>query len=266
MIAIPRASSFSEETPMRTCRSLLLVAGALAAAGLAVADDQSEARKIVDRGIKAQGGPAKVAAFKNGSARGKGTLHQMGMMIPFAMEVRYETPGRLRTDLDLDIGGQNVKVSTILNGDKGWLKIGDMVQDMTEDQVAESKAQLYSFLVTGLVVLSDKAFSLSPLGEMKIDDRPAVGVRVSHKDRRDINLFFDKETGLLCKSQWRVKDLITNEEQEEETLYSDFKEQDGVKQSMKIKILRDGKPFMDFEASDSRAEEKFEENVFAKPD
>jgi hypothetical protein len=44
------------------------------------------------------------------------------------------------------------------------------------------------------------------LGDVKVGDKPALGIGVSHKNHKDVSLFFDKETGLPAKSE--VSDSI----------------------------------------------------------
>jgi len=54
--------------------------------------------------------------------------------------------------------------------------------------------------VAMLAPLKDKAYTLAPIGEVKVEDRPALGLRVSRKGNRDINLYFDKKTYLRVKT------------------------------------------------------------------
>jgi len=116
-----------------------------------------------------------------------------------------------------------------------------------------------------LIPLKDKAVNLSTLGEIKVDDRPALGVRVSSKGHRDINLYFDKETHLLVKSEMRVKVEATGMEANQETFYGGHKEVGGIKEPMKFVIKRDGKPYLNAEVEEVRRGEKVDDSVFAKP-
>ena len=51
--------------------------------------------------------------------------------------------------------------------------------------------------------LRDADFQLSPAGEVKVNDRPALGLRVSRKGWPDVNVYFDKESGLVVKAATR---------------------------------------------------------------
>ena len=90
-------------------------------------------------------------------------------------------------------------------------------------------------------------------------------MKVTRKGRRDIDLYFDKESGLLVKTETRVKDEGSGQEVSEETFVTDYKEVQGVKQATRFTINRDGKPFMEGEATDIGLAEKLDASVFAKP-
>ena len=45
-------------------------------------------------------------------------------------------------------------------------------------------------------LVKDKGYELALIGEVKVEDKPAIGVRVSVKGQKDINLFFDKQSGV----------------------------------------------------------------------
>jgi hypothetical protein len=124
---------------------------------------------------------------------------------------------------------------------------------------------MYFYRVLTLLPLRDRDYELAPVGELKIGERTAVGIRVSHKGRRDINLFLDKETGRLLKSETRAKDVQAGKEFTQETLYSEYKEVDGVPVAHKFIMNRDGKPFLELEMSDYKAHEKLDDSTFGKP-
>ena len=66
---------------------------------------------------------------------------------------------------------------------------------------------------------------------------------LSRKDRPDLNLYFDKESGLLARIDWRAYNIV----------FSDWKETDGVKRPSKAFVrTKDGKlrlwtEFLEFE-------------------
>src|SRR5262249_21770538 len=107
---------------------------------------------------------------------------------------------------------------------------------------------------------------LASLGDVKVNDKPAVGIRVSEKGFRDVNLFFDKDKSLLVKIETVVKDQMTGgKEETQEEILSDYKETNGVLQPMELVINRDGKKYVDGEITEFEPKEKIDDAVFAKP-
>jgi hypothetical protein len=99
-----------------------------------------------------------------------------------------------------------LEVLTVIKNDSGWTKVNDIVIDLNGDQIAEAREQTHGRWVTTLLPLLGPEYKLAGRGEVKVQDRPAYGVIVSRADRRDVQLFFDKETHLLVKTEQRVKD------------------------------------------------------------
>jgi hypothetical protein len=117
------------------------------------------------------------------------------------------------------------------------------------------------------LVFADKktGYKLSPLGEVKVHDKPAVGVRVASEGYRDVNLFFDKASGLLVKTEARTTDVQSGEEKTEEKLLSDYKETEGVQRPGKVVVLRDGKKLLTLQIDEIKAVDKFDKDFFTKP-
>jgi len=229
------------------------------------ADDSGAAKEIVEKAIKAVGPEEKIAKLKALTIKFKGKIQQMGMEIPFAGEVISQGADQNKVSIDIDVNGQKIAVNTILNRDKGWTKIGDMLTDMSEEQLKEAQEGAQESWIASLVPLKDKAYTLSSLGEVKVNDRPALGIRVASKGHRDVNLYFDKDSSLLLKTEMRVKDEMSGQEVNQESYYSDYKEVNGLKEAMKFVIKKDGKPFLEAEVEEIRRQEKVDDSVFAKP-
>jgi hypothetical protein len=236
----------------------------LALTGPVRADDQGETRALVDKAIKALGGKDKLARFKAATWKAKGTLYG-NEEVSFEAEWTVQGPEKHRIEADAEANGQKFKVFIVLNGDMGWFKLADNSEDLNKDRLTEEKERAYLDWLTTFLPLQDKGLKLSPLGEMKIDDRPAVGLTVSSKDHREVNLYFDKEKGLLLKSETRVKDVDRGVEVGQEILYSDFKEIDGVPRPTKVSYKRDGQRYIEMEISEFKLLEKADDSLFSMP-
>ena len=236
---------------------LLLLAGGTHA--------QEETKAIIDKAIKAHGGPEKLANERASQAKSKGTLEVAGMSLPFTEQTATQ-PNRLKSVLDLEVGGQSVKIITVFNGEKAWVK--DATGNTTELEgklLDEVKEAVYLQRLGRFMVLKDKTIELSPLGEVKVNGKPAVGVKVASKGHRDVNLFFDKTTGLLAKMDRQVLDQMTGQEVNEERIITEYQEVDGLKVAKKVQVNRGGKKFMEAEVLEIKFLDKLDDSEFAKP-
>src|SRR5262249_28215059 len=120
-------------------------------------------------------------------------------------------------------------------------------------------------LATMPIELRDKAVRLSPLGEIQVEGRSAAGIKVTREGRRDVNLYFDKQTGLPVMCEFTAKELEMDRDANFEFFYSDFKEFEGVKTFTKMTWKRDGKPYLEREITEWKPHETLDESAFAKP-
>jgi hypothetical protein len=238
----------------------------LTAAMSARADEQADAKALLEKAIKAHGGGDNIAKVKAGTLATKGKFFGMGEGIDYTASIAFQGPDRQGVVVEFEAGGQKFKYSQIFNKDKGWIAINENVTEMGKESIQEMKETLHAQTVSRLNPATFKEAKLQTVGEIKVGDKPALGVRVEIKGYRDVTLFFDKETHLLVKSERRAKDVPNpGEEFGEETYYSDYKEVDGVKSPHRIIIKRDGKDFLDSETTEYQSAEKVDDSRFAKP-
>jgi hypothetical protein len=251
---------------MTHVRHLVLALGVVVGVSVPVrADDAADARAIVEKAIKAQGGLEKLSKFKAHSIKFKGDFHGMGQAIPMTGEITTQGNDKVKLDAEVEAGGMKFRVINVLAGDKGWNKVGDMLMDLDKDQIAEAREQAYAGWLATLVPLLDKGIKLSTIGESEIENKPAMGVKVKSEGHRDVDLYFDKASGLLVKFEHRVKDEGSGQEVTEENFSSNYKDVEGTKQPMKFLAKRDGKLFLEGEITEYLLLEKVDENTFAKP-
>jgi hypothetical protein len=229
-----------------------------------LADEPTDARKLIEKAIEAQGGE-KLAKLPASTVKMKGTIHTMGQAVAFVGEVLSHGAERQKIDIEADIAGQKFRIVNVLNGTKGWTRFGDMVSELDKEMLTDSQEQAYSDWLLTLLPLRDKGFTFSVIGEAKIEKQNAVGIKVSHKGHRDVDLYFDKQTGLLVKAEKRVRDENTRQEVTEETFYAEYKEFQGTKQPTKFTVKRDGKLFLEGEATEYEFSEKLDAASFGKP-
>ncbi len=229
------------------------------------ATPDQEARAVIQKAVQALGGDTAAARLQTMRTKAQGSLSLNEQSATFAVEFTTHSPGRARMDMEISVGDAKINLTRARNGDQAWETINGQTHDLDPRQKAEILAWGRLFDARNLLpLLKDKAYTLAPLGEIQVNGRPAVGVKVSAKGQTDLDLYFDKTTMLLVKSaRWSL--TPAGKEVSLEILYSDYKDSDGVKQPMTHRLLHDGKKFIDMEVTEVRLVDKIADEEFAKP-
>jgi hypothetical protein len=244
---------------------VLIPLAALVLAPRPASADEKELRATLAEAIKAHGGAAKLNKYLASTATLKGKISVMGMRLDFTGEVATQLPDKLKVNFEIKAGGDTIKLVQVVNKDRGWSKINDTVAKMSKDELAEVRKDLHvTTVTTQLTTLLTKEYTLATLGDVKVGDKPAIGIRVSRKGFRDVNLYFDKKTLLLARAEYRAKDDEGNEVTQA-TYYSDYEDVSGVKVAHRIRIKRDDKDYLDARITDGALEEKLSDDTFAEP-
>ena len=225
----------------------LLVTTLLFAAGVARADETDpEAAAVVDRAVAASGGAEKLAALKAGVWKTSGTFRGQQSRAEFSGEL----PDKFRIDSTRVVDGKTVQHARIINGERGWVVTDGRVTPMTEDELKGVRASYYhKRLATTLLPLKDKECLLSFEGVRALEGKPVAVVKAVRKGYPDVTLFFDKESGLLAKSE-SVQRSGSGSDVHVELFFNQFRDFDGIKIATRTKALHDGKPFLETEITE----------------
>jgi hypothetical protein len=242
----------------------LVVCLHLVCVGVLRAEEKDEAKAVVDKALKAMGGEAKVAKLKAGTWKAKLTASEGGNDVSVATEGTWQGLSQYHINAEATFDGRTEAVTLVINGDKGWAKKREAI-DEAKEELPLVKNGLYAMRAPQLLAeFKGKEFKLSHLGEVKVNDKAAVGVSVAHKDFKDISVFFDKDDGLPVKCEIHLTDP-RGKEITVEFFYSEFKEMDGVKHPTKMLIKFDNKEAT-MEVSEIKTKDKVDDSEFAKPE
>jgi len=244
--------------PQRLICLVVLVALAHAAYG-----DEPSPKELLEKAIAAHGGKEELTRLQGRTSQIKGTIHSPEGDLAFSGEVASDRSKRERVTLQLEIGGITFDIASVWAGERGWTKFNDVVVDMDADKLEQAREDAHAHFVSTLVPLLDAEFKLASRGEVKVGERPAWGIIVSKPDRRDVQLFFDKETHLLLKTEQRVKD-DAGVEVTEESVLSDH-EPKGARHPQKLTVRRNDKPYLEVEVTSYAPSEKFADSLFERP-
>jgi len=234
-------------------------------------DDDEAIKAILNKGIKELGGEDKLNKLQGLILKGKGTYIDGDKRTPFTATWHMQGSDKSRTVIVADLKGRAETVTRVLNGDNAWSKsAGDETKTLDKDDLAEEKENAHLNYLVNLAPLKTKNFTLALLEEITIDDKvPAVGLKVSSRGRRDVKLYFDKETGLPIRAERtiRIKDPKTKEYRDvaEVVSFADYKDADGIKVATKFVTKWDGKPQADAVITEITAKDKLDEKLFTKP-
>jgi RNA polymerase sigma factor (sigma-70 family) len=126
----------------------------------------------------------------------------------------------------------------------------------------------YLLHICRLVPLNGKDFELAKVDEIKVEDKPAVGLRVASKGHKDVTLYFDKDSGLLVKAVRKAISTSTLEEVAEERFFQEYKKQDGLMIANKVVVKHGGKTELEVEVTETKLlaneEDKVDRSTKAK--
>jgi hypothetical protein len=246
-----------------------LLLGALLLGGLATlpvaADEGQETKALLDRAIKALGGEEYVAKCKAMTGQSTGMMNRGDLRGEVTNAWSVQGLDRFRWEAEVALNNVKLRTLLILNGDNLWLKAGEGKSTPFEQERRAFREEFYAIrLAEYPLALRDKAFRLSPLGEVKINDRPTSGLKVSHKEHPDLDLFFDKESGLPVQAEFRQKDDGGREVHHLLT-FAYYKEVAGGKHFTKLTIRHDDKTVLEMERSEIKAVGKLDGTLFDRP-
>lgn len=246
---------------MRCRRALsLAMVGLLALSSIARSDENP--KELLERAYKAEGGYELMAKFKATQSKGKGIIYFPIAEVSFTSESAAQFPDKYKVSLHLEINGAKITRVQTLIGDKVMTLLNGQQEEIDDKTSKEIKEQVYVERVTSLLPLREPGFTLTSLGESKVDGKPALGLKVASKGHREVSLYFDKETALVVKVESKVYDPLAMKEVVQEQFYRDYVTQDGLKYPTKSLVTQDGKKFMVLEVTENKNLEKLDDSVF----
>jgi hypothetical protein len=220
---------------------------------------------LIRRAIQAHGGPDKLDRLRLVREKTEGTLTVLSQKTAFTSETLQRLPGQYRHTLKAEVSGKKIDIVEVFDGKNGWILEGGLTRAVDEKTAAGWKATAHAAHVASLTPLlaADKGYKLTALPETKVQGKPALGVKVSSPEQRDVNLWFDRDTGLLVKRDLRPHAGTTQSVQEE--IYSDFKEVEGLMRPARVRILINGAPHAEAVIRSTEFLDKIDDKEFAKP-
>ena len=196
-----------------------------------------EPHSIIEKAIEAHGGVKNISKNRMGMMEGK----TEGKEIEITQEETFDLPKRWKRKTSATLEGKRRISFDVMIGAKLWQwNEGEKPQQVPND----ANAQAYFSTLSILLDLSQEKVKLSPLQKTKVNGESAVGLRATW-DNSGSDYYFNEKSGLLVESRFTFqpepgKDFHTK------TVFSDYKEHDGVKIPCRRTTYVKGKEFNDF--------------------
>jgi hypothetical protein len=232
----------------------------LTVCGSAKADEQA-AKAVLDKAIKAMGGEERLAKIKAFAIKGKGTIIIDGDDVSFTFQSTARGIDQYRSTYEGTAGGEKFTGAVVIDGDKGWRKHDDEVEQLAGKELDDEKRNAYLDVVPVLLtLLKGKAFKLDSAEE----DKTTTGIRAKGPDGKEFTIRFDKESGLPARLSGEVVDEEGDEYIEEMT-FEDYREFGGIKVATKSSIKKDGERFIEVEGMEFKTIDDVDPGTFAEP-
>lgn len=229
------------------------------------ADSDDEAQAILTKAFKAHMPKGLDKTKRAYLGKNKGKLSVQGLELEFTQQIWTQPGGKFKETMELSVMGQNVSTVTVFNGKEGWIKVNNMDIPVKDEILDEFKEVGYMMSIGQLTGLKEQGMKFSLLGEADVNGKKAIGVKISKEGKKDIDLYFDKTTGLMAKIERRAKDLQSGQEATEERIITGYKEVEGRQMPKHVQVRKDGKTFLEAEVIEARFVERHDDSEFAKP-
>ena len=252
---------------MLRIRGVAVASCLLAVFVLGASAQETDLKDVLKKAIQAHGGEANLAKYKAASVKFKGKLEVAGQSLDITGEQSVLIPDKFRVAMAFQINGMNIDTVQIFDGKSLWVTVLGKTMELKDEALIKEIKESYAVeRAAGLVGLLAKEYELSAIGDVKVKDKDAVGIRVSKKGQRDINLFFDKKSNLLIKTEYRSRlPMGGDQEVTQEKYFFDHKEVTGLMSPRRMVMEHDGKQILDIEMTDTQVLETLDPAIFNKP-
>lgn len=210
---------------------------------------------VLNKAIEAHGGFAKLSTHRADRVKMKGTVQFAGVDAKFTGETTVQLPDQMKTVQEITVKGKSFSVTQVIDKDKVLVNLNGQPQKAEEPVAVQIKETMRLAKIIRLVpLLTGKDFEVSDLGLIKAGELSLHGVKVKENSKPDILLFFDRQTGLLVKTE-QIREFESKKVVQED-YFSDFRDLGGFKRPVKIQSFRNGKKILDAELIEVRYFEK----------
>ena len=219
-------------------------------------------QQVLDRAIKAVGGEQMLRKLANSQYRSEVTAFVAGQAQPGGQE---KTLIKLPDCIKVEITDRKQAGTFALHGSEGWVQMDGQTEKMRPHAVESMQEDLHCIKLQYLVGAKDPRYQLKMLPPKRVEGVLSDGILVSGEGVPDVSLYFDKRSGLLVKSEMRLRDPMLGHIVFREVFLKDYEDVQGLKYPMHIVIYNDYSRYREVKMKDVKFLENIRDSEFQSP-
>jgi hypothetical protein len=161
-------------------------------------------------------------------------------------------------------------LTLLLIRDQGWVALGANQRRLDGDGLGFYQNSHYSTVLSNLIALTAEGFTVVPVGDATVRGKRCFAVMVKRAGKPDLKMFFDKETKLLFKTEFKGRFLdqalrFQRFETFVEFFFSDYKPVNGINHWHVREQWRNGRKAWELVLSEVRFLTKRDDSLFYFP-
>jgi hypothetical protein len=239
-----------------------ILAGMLIAVAPAVrADDAAE---ILAKAVKASAGSEEaLAKRKFMHMKLSGVVHFPDGAAVTTREMYLALPERAKWIDESKPATGPRSVIAVLNGLRGWAKMGKVVADLAPTQYDAVQNEAYTLWIASLVPFKSKSIRWELLKDGSVDGRPTRVLKSTQAGRPIVNLHFDRDSHLLLKAAYAGTENL--QPTSKEFVFSAHRDFEGQRLPGKVQVYQNGKKIEEWTSDSVRFLNSLDDKTFAKP-
>ncbi len=206
-------------------------------AGLTVPSQAQDAKDLLEKMIKAQGGRAALADVKDATTSGSLEMVQMGMN--GSVTLYQKEPDKMRIDIEI----MGMVITQAYDGQKAWMT---NPQTGSTEEMPETQGQSMRRQALGNdSLLNPEKYGITYVlkDKEKVGDKDYLVLEQSFKDGTKATMYIDPATFLVYKAKAKTQDM-TGADVEGETVFDDYRKEGDVMVAHKMITYQAGAEFL----------------------
>ena len=223
-------------------------------------EDTAKAKEILAAAVEAYGGIEKLKAVKNVVADMQTTTHTPMGQMDLKVVLYQVYPGKMRQNIVTPQG----EVSIVFDGEAAFALSPMGAQPLPPEMTTSLTNAAFRDTVPLLIHLTQNDVPVQYTGTEELDGKPTDVLLVKQPSGEMVKVFISEETHYVVKLAFRETEQGAT--LDKETLFSDFREVEGVKFAFHVVQNVNGELYTDNRVKSVKLNTEFDESLFQVPE